>query len=673
SHLFTTPSIWNVKLTVTTNSPQSCSNTITQAVRVGSLPDVNFKWSSICTNDSTSFNDLTTLISPSSITNYTWDFGDGHSVSGANGQTMPVGTDGGFTSGSFKNPNHKYATNTNYTAQLTIDTNDGCSSSLPKNLFTLAYTTVFPLPAAAYFEPFDISDGGWKVEAISNPADPISWQWGPTNGAVINSGVAGSTNAWWTGAHVPASSDSTTYYPDEQTVVNGPCFDLSQLKRPMISFDYWVDTQKDFDGTVLQYSVNGGNTWRNIGVPDAGINWYTKDQIIANPGGQSVGQYGWTGQSGTWLNARANLDTIPGSRKQVRIRIAFGSEATTPPAARFEGFAFDNVFVGEKTRNVLVEHFTNSKLNASNSADQYLDNLYSNGIALRGASDFYDIRYHVSYPSSDQLNQDNPADPAARALFFGVAQPPFTIMDGRLDASFKGNYLEISRVEVDRRALSDPGFDLALTSSGTGNKITVQLDITALAALNVPLIAQVALVEKSVGSANKVLRKQLFGSDGETINVSWAKGHVESVLKTDVEINVPITNPGQLMLVAYVQNKNTKEIYQSLVVPAPSLTGATITGIGEPTSSGSIDEIQLFPNPANGEFWFGLPGNFPSGNTWSISDQRGIGVLSGDFTGAVGGQKSVNVAGLPSGVYFVVIRTPEKGAVYRKLVIMNRN
>jgi hypothetical protein len=286
--------------------------------------------------------------------------------------------------------------------------------------------------------------------------------------------------------------------------------------------------------------------------------------------------------------------------------------------------------------------------------------LYNNGIALRGASDFYDIRYHVGYPGSDQLNQDNPADPAARALFFGVPQPPFTIMDGRLDASFKGNYLEISRVEVDRRALSDPGFDLALTSSGTGNKITVQLDITALAALNVPLIAQVALVEKSVGSANKVLRKQLFGSDGETISLNWAKGRVESVLKTDVEINVPITNPGQLMLVAYVQNKNTKEIYQSLAVPAPSLTGATITGIGEPTSSGSIDEIQLFPNPANGEFWFGLPGNFPSGNTWSISDQRGIGVLSGDFTGAVGGQKSVNVAGLPSGVYFVVIRTPER-------------
>ena len=376
---------------------------------------------------------------------------------------------------------------------------------------------------------------------------------------------------------------------------------------------------------------------------------------------------------GGWLNARANLDAIPGNRKQVRIRVALGSDATTPPNDLFDGFAFDDVFVGNKTRNVLIEHFSNSSLIASTRADTYLDNLYNSGIALHGISDFYDIRYHISYPSTDQLNLDNPGDPAARALFFGVTQPPFTIMDGRLDANFTGNYLEITPVEVDRRALSDPAFDLALTSSSNGNKITVQLDITALAPLNSPLIAQVALVEKSVGSSNKVLRKLLFGGDGETINVNWTKGHVESVIRTNFEIKVPILNPGQLMLVAYVQAKNatSKEIYQSLAVPAPPVTGATITGIGEPVST--AEQITLFPNPANGVFQFSLPDNFPAEYTWKIADQRGVGVLSGDFAGAVGGQKSVEVEGLANGVYFVVIGAPEKPTVYRKLVVMNRN
>jgi hypothetical protein len=588
-----------------------------------------------------------------------------------------VGTDAGNTSGSFKKPNHAFLPGL-FNVTLSVDTNDGCHGDSTKQVFILPTKVVQPIPTNAYLENFDAPGHGWQAQSIDSlrPLDPVSWLWGTPNGLTINSAKSGS-NAWWTGKHSPTSPDSTSYYPNEKTAVNGPCFDISLLDRPMIALNYWVDTQTDFDGAVLQYSIDGGDSWFNIGTPLQGIDWYSKDLIISNPGQQPVGlgPYGWTGQSGQWLNARANLDGIPGSRKQVRLRIAFGSDATTPPAAGFNGFAFDDVFVGNKSRNVLIEHFTNSTQLASTRADAALDKLYADQIALHGISDFSDIRYHVSYPDPDQLNQDNPADPAARALFYGVTQPPFTIMDGRLDAIFTGDYNDINTVEVDRRALTDPGFDLALTSSSNGNKITVQLDITALAAFNSPLIAQVALVEKTVGSSKKILRKQLFGSDGETININWAAGDLKTVLRTDLEITVPITNPSQLMLIAYVQAKNnsTREIYQSLAVASPPVTGATIVGIVEPISSFSMEEIQLYPNPVNGVFHFGLPDNFPSGHTWSIADQRGIGVLSGDFTGAVGGQKAVDVTGLPNGVYFVIIRAPEKRAVYRKLVVMNRN
>ena len=676
THLYAKSGLYDVKLLVTTN--QGCKSTTTKQIRVGDVPIVDFAWKAICTNDSTKFRDKTKAGGISTISTYSWDFADPsypNPITGPSGGLVPVGTDAGNTSGSYKKPNHAYPPGV-YNVTLSVSTNDGCQGDSTKQVFILPTKFVQPIATQAYFENFESPGHGWQAQSIDSlkPLDPVSWVLGTPGGSTINSATSGS-KAWWTGNHIPVSGDSTYYYPNEKTAVNGPCFDLSLLDRPMIALNYWVDTQKDFDGAVLQYSVDGGDTWVNVGSPLQGINWYSSDLIISNPGMQPVGlgPYGWTGQSGKWLNARSNLDGIPGNRKQVRIRIALGSDATTPPGPVFDGFAFDDVFVGDKSRNVLIEHFTNSSLIASTRADTYLDNLYNAGIALHGISDFYDVRYHVSYPNTDQLNQDNPADPAARALFFGVTQPPFTIMDGRLDASFTGNYLEITPVEVDRRALSDPGFDLALTSSSSGNKITVQLDITALAALNSPLIAQVALVEKNVGTANKVLRKQLFGSDGETINFNWAKADVETVLKTDIEIKVPISNPSQLMLVAYVQDKNTKEIYQSLAVSAPSVTGATITGIGEPASSFRAEEIQLFPNPANGVFKFGLPDNFPSEYTWKIADQRGIDVLSGDFAGAVGGQKSVEVAGLANGVYFVIIGAPEKPSVYRKLVVMNRN
>jgi hypothetical protein len=63
-----------------------------------------------------------------------------------------------------------------------------------------------------------------------------------------------------------------------------------------------------------------------------------------------------------------------------------------------------------------------------------------------------------------------------------------------------------------------------------------------------------------------VLRKQLFGADGQTISNNFVKGGPPfSHQRNNVVIDVPITNPGRLTLVAYVQDKNTKEIYQSII------------------------------------------------------------------------------------------------------------
>jgi Secretion system C-terminal sorting domain len=312
-----------------------------------------------------------------------------------------------------------------------------------------------------------------------------------------------------------------------------------------------------------------------------------------------------------------------------------------------------------------------------------LDQQYNFYATFRGGNtDFHDIRYHISYPNADPLNQQNANDPAARALFFGVTQPPFTVMDGKLNAKF-GNTYAITKVEIDRRALTKPKFDLALTAAlgSANNKINFSMVITADSAFNSPLIAQVALVENSTGGFNNVLRKQLLGPDGETINVNWPApapplpSQSLTITKTDVEINVPITNPSQLTLIAYVQDRNTKEIYQSVVIAGPAVQGGPITAITEPVhpAVSSVEEIQMYPNPANGSFKFELPDNMPAGFTWKIADQRGITVLSGDFEGAVNRQKAVEVNGIANGIYFVIIGAPDQPTVYRKLAVMNGN
>ncbi len=679
---------YNVSLKVTTS--QGCADFSDPFVlRVGDVPEVDFSWSAICNNDNTNFQDKTTKVVGSTppgisvITAYSWDFGDGDVLAPGIG-TIPAGTHGGRTFGTYKDPQHKYVTNGTYVTNLNVDTNDGCSNSKAQNVFILPYTTVTPVAGAEYLEDFEGSDGGWIAEAFNATNSTFtniiksdtSWIWGPPTGATINNTVSGS-NVWWTGAN------GNSYFQNENSVVDGPCFDLTSLLRPMVTLDYYSDSEKNIDGAVLQYSINGGLTWRIVGPPegqsnrDEGINWFNGVGILSNPGTQAIGNYGWTDKQTSWKNARFNLDMIPvANRSQVRLRIAFASNDGNDPTQTFDGFAFDNFFVGEKARNVLVEHFTTSTLNASVNADTYLNGLYQQQLTDRGTSDFQHIQYHVNFAGVDPLNRDNPADPAARALYFGASQPPYTIMDGILiPGKFTGVTNELNKVEIDRRALVEPPFTLTLkdTTSIDNKTISVKMVITAKQNFNSPLIINVALVEKSVGTFQNVLRKNLFGSAGETVNLSWVQGQILNKVVMDVPLDVPISDPNGLLLIGYVQDKNTKEIYQSIAINGPVKTGDPVVGVDDEPVLAALNSIQMFPNPANQQFTFGLPAEVHPGTGWRIIDQRGFTVLEGDFTQKVNGKMEVSVADLPNAVYFVVISSRQGAAIYKKLVVMNRN
>ena len=155
-----------------------------------------------------------------------------------------------------------------------------------------------------------------------------------------------------------------------------------------------------------------------------------------------------------------------------------------------------------------------------------------------------------------------------------------------------------------------------------------------------------------------------------------------------MEINVPIANPANLRLVAFVQDKNDipkiplgelaispfKEIYQSVSIKAPRKSGSPIVGISqEPTTPTTLNGIRIFPNPANGSFNFELPDGSAQGYSWKLADQRGVVVQKGDFEDAFNNRKQVDISGVANGVYFVIIIGPGKSAIHQKLVIMNRN
>ena len=701
-HVYINPGIYSVTLQVTTAT--GCLSSTTQAVNIGSLPLTNFSVSSICTNDSTKFADKTSHLSTdySRIVEYKWVFGDGITLVGDSTSTAwnagnkAVGSSN-RTGGSYKNPLHKYATYGTYEVIETVATDNGCAKSYSQNIFILPYESIAPSSSQPYLVDFE-SDTTWQPQSLIHPLSDSSYTWMQTvaDGTVINDNST-SSKSWWTGRNNKTYLDTL-----ESSVVNGPCFNLSSLERPMIALDYWVNTPNN-DGGAVQYSVNGGIDWVNIGVPaDAtyvkghGINWYSGTPVISNPGNQpkSNAPYGWAGDTQTkWMRASFNLDSIPKTkRNQVRIRMAFAGDASRNYKI-YNGFAFDNVYVGEKTKTVLVEHFTNEPSSNNRAADVYFDGLYNNQINFRNqlpqhdTSDFYVLEYHVRFPQPDDFEQTNNAA-SARALYYGVQQTPYSLMDGIQSGIYQsGDYNNIDVYAIDSRALRSPQVTIvsidttSQTRKYSNHTLSVSLKIKADTIINSPLTAQVALVEDSIyshtySSTDTVYRhivdQLLLGSTGITKTLQLQAGDTCTFSNYDVNIDAEIKNPNNLRLVAFVQNFVTKEILQTAIMHVNRKGTAVVTGIEKPTAN--LESVQLYPNPAVGKFNLSLSGGFEQGSVWKIYNQNGVQVMNGDFADATNsGVKTIDVSSLPNAVYIVAIASPATKPVYKKLVVVNGN
>ena len=179
-----------------------------------------------------------------------------------------------------------------------------------------------------YVQDFEAGRGGWVSGGTNN-----SWAYGTPSKPTINTAASG-TKCW-----VNGGLTGSAYNPNENSFVIGPCFDFSSLQNPVISLKINYITENNWDGVVLQSSINGGTTWQRVGNLGDPHNWYNNGSIIANPGGQSVG---WAGNSNGWLTAKNKLTGLAG-QPNVLLRFAFASDAVI----NLEGFAFDDIVIQE--------------------------------------------------------------------------------------------------------------------------------------------------------------------------------------------------------------------------------------------------------------------------------------------------------------------------------------
>lgn len=185
--------------------------------------------------------------------------------------------------------------------------------------------------AFPYNEDFETGQNGWTI----NNGTSGTWAFGTPAKSVINSAASGS-NAFVTGGL------STGFYNDnDNSYIEGPCFDFSNICDPVIDLNVWWNAEFSWDGMNIVTSIDGGATWQLVGAYGDQTQWYTDNTVAGNPGGN---QSAWSGRNSTsngsngWVNARHHL-TGCGSQPNVKVRIYFGSDGSVTD----DGCAFDDI------------------------------------------------------------------------------------------------------------------------------------------------------------------------------------------------------------------------------------------------------------------------------------------------------------------------------------------
>jgi hypothetical protein len=650
------PSNYNITLNVRTTA--GCTESKTEVLTIGETPDLNIDWFNVCDGDVTRFVANSNFIDTkfAQLDSIVWSFGDG--------TFQEKGRPGPFTI-SDSVATKLYTQTGNYTVIGKLVSEFGCTRYDTVSVYKVKKDTI--RNNRQYIERFDSTfvAQGWIAGGTNS-----SWQWGAPNGTLISDDVTQGGNAWVTNL-------GGVYNLNEDSWVHSPCFNLVDIQRPYLRFDFRSLTREQVDGAVLQYNYRNTtdkeNDWIRV---DASLsdNWYNGSGILSNPGNQNVLQLGWTGliDSTQWRNALIPLDatlaSIPvAARDKVRFRIAFSSSQFVPGS---EGFAFDNFEIGQRNRIVLLEQFTNS--GGANVPDEpnKVSNQSINNFISASSGEVIKLEYHVGFPGpgADPLSTTNTADIGARVAFYGVADAPTTFINAQT-----GNLANIFQ----RETLKPAGaiIDTIFTIPTPSDKLNLQIEWTANELLPANTTLHVAIIEDPVNQASAL------GTNGETAFRSVVRKLLPNAVGTVYAQPIPrdssrtvnlswtpqAFNFNNLGALVFLQNPTTREIYQAqLLYP--------LTNVPPPNVITAIEDlaeyINIYPNPANESFEIELPTKADHRIAINLIDP--VGRATQQLYFEKGEQtKTVNTHNLAQGIYVVQIGSGKTGVVRKKVMVVH--
>jgi len=682
-HRYSDPGSYpNVSLSVNTNF--GCANMAPEikTLSIGGTPAVAFSFSGVSTADPITFTNESTIVND--VTNkLDWTFGDGNTETVNSNFSSPV--------------INNYTTAGSYTANLKVTSLIGCNANLSKSVIVLP--RVVSTVANPYLATFETDNGGWQhapTDTADNRSD--SWAHGAVNKILTKSNIDG-TKAW-------ATSLTGTFSANERSALYSPSFDISGLARPMISFDKFVQFNRN-EGVIIQYSVDNKNVadetkeWHVLGEKiEEGVEWFNGQSIASKPGDQPINDFGWNDSDiKQWREAKHTISNVTpkppvAGTGRVVFRFALAArESDLPITVDNEGFAIDNFRVGERTRIILHESFANT---GNSSADELSENTIINNFKTVG-TDVVRINYHTGFPGADPFNLDNPADNSSRALFYNVSSTPDSYLDGEYGGVqlIKQKFSVWGEKSFDKQTLSLANAKIDINQTIDGDGIKINVDVTAIET-TIPkdsVALFVAILEESVpfsslSSSQKtkvasgetefdyVLKKMLPSAAGTILSADITNGNTKSFGINDETFTWKpdptkfySSNTDDLAVVAFLQNVITKKIYQSsIVMDLDDPIVNVVTGI----EAILPEQVNVYPNPASKEFRVELPAFVQNEVPMNLIDLTGR-KHDGGVIRSGSNEATVSVENLSEGIYILEIGSGSTGIIRKKIMVVMKN
>ena len=260
----------------------------------------------------------------------------------------------------------------------------------------------------------------------------------------------------------------------------------------------------------------------------------------------------------------------------------------------------------QNERILLLESFTNTGCGPCAMYNPGMDALIANNRDKVVA-----IKYHVNWPSSaDPMYLHNTSDNGSRVSYYGVNSVPHVVVDGN---RFSGNSGDITQSIIDQLSVIESPMELRLSweLNEALDAITVHVIGRASSDIQGSLKLYVGVIEKEIHFNSApgpngekdfydVMKKLLPNSGGQSLGSLEANGYFAYTFTWQL---ANIYNMDQLDAIAWVQNSNTKEVYQackSSLSPDPFYANeaavSDITNVKKMNCSGVAEPKVLLTN-----------------------------------------------------------------------------